>query len=198
MPRHDPGRVKTAVLISGRGSNMAALIEAAEDSDYPAEIALVISNNPEAGGLATAQSHNIEALCIDHRTFAARADFDQALHDALRAREIAFVCCAGFMRILTPEFVAKWQGRLINIHPSLLPKYKGLNTHQRAIDAGDSHHGCSVHWVTEDLDGGAVIMQDRVTVEPEDTADSLAARVLKREQKLYPRALTQAISERNA
>lgn len=188
----EPKRLRTAVLISGRGSNMMALVEAAEAQDYPADIALVVSNKPNAGGLQRAAAAGIAAIAIDHTDFKSREDFEQALDAALREHSVDFVACAGFMRVLTPWFVTRWQGRLINIHPSLLPKYKGLHTHQRAIDAGDSMGGASVHWVVSEVDGGAVIDQAVVPIMDGDTADTLAAKVLEKELTLYPRALKKA------
>lgn len=182
-------KIKTAILISGRGSNMVALVEAARLETYPAEIVGVISNKPNAAGLEKAQALNIPTAVIDHTDYSDRETFEQDLHEKLLALEAELVCCAGFMRVLTPWFVSRWENRLINIHPSLLPKYKGLQTHQRAIDAGDKETGCSVHWVTEDLDAGAVILQESVPIAPHDTAELLAARLLPIELSLYPEAL---------
>jgi phosphoribosylglycinamide formyltransferase 1 len=187
-------RVLAAVLISGGGSNMDALLGAAADPDYPADIRLVISNRPEAGGLAKARSRGIEAVAIDHRPFGAnREAFEAALQELLAARGIGFIALAGFMRILTPGFVGLWRGRMINIHPSLLPRFKGLDTHARALAAGAKEHGCTVHWVTPELDGGAIIAQARVPVMPDDDARTLAARVLAEENSLYPMALAGAV-----
>ncbi|CAM3870782.1 phosphoribosylglycinamide formyltransferase [Litorimonas haliclonae] len=188
-------KVKTAILISGRGSNMVALVEAAQLETFPAEIVGVISNRPGAAGLEKAQALKVPTAVVDHKNYKTREAFEHALHEQLLSMEAELVCCAGFMRILTPWFVSNWQDRLINIHPSLLPKYKGLNTHQRAIDAGDSETGCSVHWVTEDLDAGAVILQDSVTISPNDTADLLAARLLPIELSLYPKALSKVAKQ---
>lgn len=181
--------LRTAILISGRGSNMVSLIEASQAPDYPADIKLVISNRPMAPGLTHAKERGVKALCLDHTTYINRREFEKALHAALTTAGIELVCCAGFMRVLTPWFVSRWSGRLINIHPSLLPKYKGLNTHQRALNNGDSVHGCTVHYVTEDLDSGAIIAQAEIEVFPEDTAESLAGRMLPVEHKLYAGAL---------
>lgn len=186
-------RVRTAVLISGRGSNMMALVNAAQDPDYPAEIVLVVSNRPGAAGLDRARAAGVEAVCIDHTAFEGRAAFESALHAALVDHDIGFVACAGFMRILTPGFVSRWAGRMINIHPSLLPKYKGLHTHRRALEAGDAEAGASVHWVADDVDAGGVIAQARVPVEPGDTEGSLSERVLAAEVSLYPEALARAV-----
>ncbi len=185
-------RLKTAVLISGRGSNMVALVRAAQDPDYPADIQLVISNRPKAAGLERARKLSVEAIAIDHKAFPDRESFEDALHDALSARGIEFIACAGFMRVLTPGFVGKWVGRMINIHPSLLPKYKGLHTHRRAIEAGDRDGGASVHWVADEVDGGGIIAQARVPILLTDTEDTLAARVLERELTLYPEGLALA------
>lgn len=182
-------RIKTAVLISGGGSNMQALAIAAQAADYPAQINLVISNRPDAGGLDKARALNIQAMCIDHKQFKSRKAFERALDAVLRQAGTELVVCAGFMRVLTPWFVAQWPGRIINIHPSLLPKYKGLHTHKRALEAGDSEHGASVHYVSEELDGGAVIAQARVNITPDDTPDTLAAKVLIKEHPLYTEAL---------
>jgi phosphoribosylglycinamide formyltransferase-1 len=187
--------VRTAVLISGGGSNMAALIKAAANPAYPAEIALVISNAPDAGGLAKAQAAGVPTVVIEHRPFGKdRAAFDAALDAELRGRDITFVALAGFMRILTPEFVRGWERRMINIHPSLLPKYKGLHTHARAIDAGDTQAGCTAHWVTPELDDGEIILQAAVPILNGDTPETLAARVLIEEHSLYPAALAMAVN----
>lgn len=168
---------------------MVSLARAASAEDFPAQIDLVISNRPEALGLEKARELGINALCIDHKNFKSRRTFERALHKALTTAGIELICCAGFMRVLTPWFVSRWEGRLINIHPSLLPKYKGLNTHQRAIDAGDKVHGCSVHYVTEELDGGSVIAQAEIEILPSDTADTLSQRMLPIEHELYRLAL---------
>lgn len=180
---------RIAVLISGRGSNMKALIEASEAADFPAEIALVASNNPAAPGLDAAKDAGIDTVAINHKDFATREAFDQALVDALDASGIELVCLAGFMRIFSPVFVKAWQGRTINIHPALLPSFKGLNTHRQALEAGVTIHGCSVHFVTEELDAGPVIIQAAVPVFPDDTEATLSARVLAMEHRIYPEAL---------
>ncbi len=187
-------RIRTAVLISGRGSNMVALLRASQEPDYPADIQLVISNRPKAAGLERARELGVEAIAIDHKAFPDRESFEDALHGALVERGIEFVACAGFMRVLTPRFVTQWAGRLVNIHPSLLPKYKGLHTHRRALEAGDAQAGASVHWVVPEVDGGGVIAQAPVDIVEGDTQDSLAARVLERELTLYPDALAKAVS----
>ncbi len=187
-------RLKTAILISGRGSNMEALIEAARDPGYPADIRLVLSNRAAAAGLASARAKGIEAIAIPHRDFASREAFDEQVSRELEARGIELVALAGFMRILSPAFIRRWAGRLVNIHPSLLPKYPGLDTHARAIAAGDKEAGASVHEVTEILDGGPVIAQEKVPILAGDTADTLAARVLEAEHRLYPQALARHAS----
>ncbi len=182
-------RVPTAILISGRGSNMLALAKAAQSPDYPAEIKLVISNNPEAEGLQKAADMGITVIPLDHTAFKSRLSFDRELHKHLKANQIQMICCAGYMRILSSWFVGQWPGRIINIHPSLLPKYKGLNTHQRALEAGDKEHGCTVHYVNEELDGGDIILQSKFNILPNDTKETLEKRVLEREHALYVKAL---------
>jgi phosphoribosylglycinamide formyltransferase-1 len=185
-----PARKRTAILISGRGSNMAALIEAASAADYPAEIVLVISNVPDAGGLARAEAANVPTKIIDHRPFGKdRQAFETAIDAELNARGVELVCLAGFLRRLTPWLVARWQGRMLNIHPSLLPQFKGLHTHERAIAEGEKLHGASVHFVTEGLDEGPVIAQSAVPVLASDAPETLAARVLEIEGPLYAAAL---------
>jgi phosphoribosylglycinamide formyltransferase 1 len=182
-------KVRTGVLISGRGSNLQALIDAAAaDPAFPAEITLVISNRPGAGGLDRAAQAGIATATIDHKDHETREAFDAALHEALSEAGVELVCLAGFMRILTPGFVARWEGRMLNIHPSLLPKYKGVDTHARALAAGDTVHGCSVHYVTAELDDGPVIAQAEVPVLKGDTPETLAGRVLEAEHRLYPQA----------
>ncbi len=179
---------------------MVSLVNAAAAPDYPADICLVISNRPKAAGLTKAEELSVQAMAIDHKAFNnggdTRRDFERALDGVLRAANIELICCAGFMRVLSAEFVAGWAGRIINIHPSLLPKYKGLHTHQRALDAGDSEHGASVHWVTAQLDDGAVIAQTRISIVQGDTPDTLAARLLPLERALYPKALRQVAADR--
>ncbi|MBA4227059.1 MAG: phosphoribosylglycinamide formyltransferase [Hyphomonas sp.] len=183
-------RLKLAILISGRGSNMEALLKAAEDPAFPAMPKLVLSNRPEAKGLETAASAGIPTLAIDHKLYGKdREAFERELDKALTDAGIEIIALAGFMRVLTPWFVSRWEGRMINIHPSLLPKYKGLDTHQRAIDAGDAEAGCTVHWVSAGVDEGEIIAQAAIPILPGDTADSLAARLLPEEHRLYPRAL---------
>ena len=183
-------RKRVAILISGRGSNMVALIEAAKAPDYPAEIALVISNVPGAAGLARAREAGIATETIDHKPFGRdREAFDRKLDATLQAHRIDIVCLAGFLRMLSPWFVARWNRCLINIHPSLLPAFRGLNTHERALAAGAAQHGATVHFVVPELDSGPIIEQASVPVLPEDTLDSLAARVLEVEHRIYPQAL---------
>jgi phosphoribosylglycinamide formyltransferase-1 len=181
---------RVAVLISGRGSNMAALIEAAKDKSYPAEIVLVVSNRPNAGGLLVARSANIAAEVIDHTEFGKdRAGFERVLQAILEKHRIDLVCLAGFMRLFTSEFVKKWQWRVLNIHPALLPAFKGLDTHKRALQAGAKIHGATVHFVVPEMDSGPTIAQGAVTVRHNDTEETLAARVLKVEHRIYPLAL---------
>jgi len=183
-------RKRVAVLISGRGSNMAALIEAATAKDYPAEIALVISNVPDAGGLAIARAAGIATETVDHTTFGKdRAAFERALQAALEKYHIDFVCLAGFMRLLTPWLVGQWQNKMLNIHPALLPAYKGLDTHKRALAAREKVHGATVHFVVPEMDSGPIIAQGAVTVRPGDSETALANRVIKVEHRIYPLAL---------
>jgi len=193
-PHAKAGKSRVAILISGAGSNMAAIIEAAKAADYPAEIAVVISNNPDAPGLALARAAGIEALAIDHRPFGkVRHAHELAIDAALRQRGIEVVVLAGYMRILTAHLVRAWEGRMLNIHPSLLPRYPGLDTHARAITAGDAEAGCTVHLVTEGVDEGPVLGQARVLIEAGDTAETLAARVRIAEHRLYPETLASFI-----
>lgn len=181
-------KAKVAVLLSGRGSNMAALLYAAKQSDCPYELCLVASNDPAAAGLKLAQAEGIATFAHPHKGMS-RTDHDEVMHKAIIASGADYVALAGYMRILSSEFVGKWQGRMLNIHPSLLPKYKGLHTHQRAIEAGDTQCGCSVHLVTAELDDGPVLGQTSVAILPADSADDLAARVLFAEHQLYPKIL---------
>lgn len=181
--------LKAAVLISGRGSNLQALIEACANPDYPAEIVLVISNKPKAMGLKRARKAGIDVRIIDHRDFDSREDFDESITQALEAAGAELVCLAGFMRVLGESFVERWRDRVINIHPSLLPAFKGLNTHERAIDAGIRITGCTVHFVRPAMDDGPIIVQAAVPVLPEDDAEILADRILVAEHKCYPMAV---------
>jgi phosphoribosylglycinamide formyltransferase-1 len=183
-------RKRVAILISGRGSNMAALIEAASDAAYPAEIVLVASNEPAAEGLARAAVAGIPTAVVDHRRFGKdREAFERALQAELIGHGVELVCLAGFMRLLTPWFVGQWQGRLLNIHPALLPAFKGLDTHARALAAGAKEHGATVHFVVPEMDSGPIVAQGAVPVRPGDTAATLAARVLEVEHRIYPQAL---------
>lgn len=183
-------RVRVAVLISGGGSNMAALIDAA-GPDAPYEVVLVLSNDPEAGGLAVARSKGVAAVAVDHRPFGKdRAAHEAALQSELEAAGVQVVALAGYMRILTPWLVGRWTGRMLNIHPSLLPKYPGLDTHARALAAGDSEAGCTIHLVTEGVDEGPILGQTAVPIATGDTPSSLAQRVLQAEHALYPKALS--------
>jgi phosphoribosylglycinamide formyltransferase-1 len=189
-------RKRTAILISGRGSNMTALIAAAKAHDYPAEISLVIANRPDAAGLETAAKDGISTLLIDHKAYPSREAFDAELDRALKDAQIDIVACAGFMRIMTPKLVEAWRNRMINIHPSLLPSYKGLDTHERALADGVRIHGCTVHFVRHDVDTGPIIAQGAVPVLADDTPTTLAARVLKVEHQIYPLALAAVASGR--
>ena len=180
---------RVAILISGRGSNMSALIEAARDPDYPAQIVGVFSNKPDAPGLAAAASYNIPTAWRWHKDYPSRTGFELALSDVLKLWRPDFIALAGFMRIFTPEFTEKWQGRMINIHPSLLPLHKGLHTHEQALADKVTEHGCTVHFVTAGMDEGQIIAQARVPVLADDTAETLGARVLAEEHRIYPEAL---------
>lgn len=180
---------RVGVLISGRGSNLIRLMEAARAPDYPAEIALVLSNKADAPGLAAAREAGIDTRVISHRDFPDRESFDRTMDAALRAAGCELVCLAGFMRVLTAPFVESWAGRMLNVHPSLLPAYRGLNTHARVLAAGEREHGCTVHLVTPGLDEGPALIQAVVDVRDDDTPDRLAARVLEREHEIYPKAL---------
>lgn len=180
---------RVAILISGRGSNMTALINAAKSPDYPAEIIGVFSNRAAAPGLDVARAEGISTATLAQSSFTSRLAFEEALTETLEGWNTDIVCMAGFMRILTPEFTNRWLGRAINIHPSLLPAYKGLDTHARALADGVAEAGCTVHFVTPGLDEGPAILQARVPVHPGDTPDDLAARVLVEEHRLYPEAL---------
>ncbi len=182
-------KLKTAVLISGRGSNLQALIDACGQPDFPAEIVLVFSNVADAYGLERARKAGIPTAAISHRDFATRDAFDMAMDAKLTEAKAEFICLAGFMRLLSATFVRKWQGRIVNIHPSLLPAFKGMHVHEQAIAAGVKVSGCTVHYVIPELDSGPTILQEKVPVQPGDTADTLAARVLEAEHRIYPAAL---------
>ena len=180
---------RVAILLSGGGSNMACLVNEMT-GDHPARPCLVLSNDPNAGGLSRARNWGIETAAVDHRPFGKdRAAFEAALSEPLRAARPDIICLAGFMRILTADFIAEWEGRMLNIHPSLLPKYRGLHTHARALEAGEREAGCTVHEVISDLDAGPILGQARVPVKEGDSADDLAARVLTMEHRLYPAVL---------
>ena len=180
---------RTAILISGRGSNMQALAAAARAADYPAEIVLVISNRPDAAGLQWAEANGLATLVIDHKAHASRAAFEDALQQALDGANVELIALAGFMRLMTPAFVERWRNRMINIHPSLLPSFRGLHTHEQALAAGVRIAGCTVHFVRTETDTGPIIAQAAVPVLSSDTATTLAARVLEAEHKIYPIAL---------
>jgi phosphoribosylglycinamide formyltransferase 1 len=182
-------RRRVAILIPGRGSNMASLIEAAKAPDHPAEIALVVSNRPEAQGLERAHAAGIATAAVDHKAYSERDTFERALDHELTECGAEILCLAGFMRILTPWFINRWLGRMLNIHPSLLPLFRGLHTHRRALEEGVRIHGCTVHYVTPELDSGPIIAQAAVPVLPSDTEETLSARVLRQEHVIYPFAL---------
>lgn len=181
---------RVVVLISGRGSNMMSLVEASRAPDYPAEIVSVISNRPDAAGLDWAGQMGIQTVALDHKSYPTRAAFDEALHAAIEASAAEIVACAGFMRLMTPELVARWHNRMINIHPALLPSFKGLDTHARALAAGVRIAGCTVHIVRAEMDTGPILGQAAVPVNDADTPDTLAQRVLAAEHRLYPRILS--------
>lgn len=182
-------RRRTAILISGRGSNMEALIDAARAPDYPAEIALVLSNRPEAAGLETARAAGIAVAAVDHKIYAGREEFERSMQAVLEIHRVDLVCMAGFLRLVTPWFIGQWTGRMINIHPALLPAFRGLDTHARALAQGVKIHGCTVHFVVPAMDEGPIIAQAAVPVLDTDTEASLARRVLAQEHRLYPAAL---------
>lgn len=189
-------RARVGILISGRGSNMEALVRAARDPAYPAEIVVVISNRPEARGIAVARELGIATVVVDHKSYATRDAFEAGLDRELARHQVAFVACAGFMRVLTEGFITRWKGRILNIHPSLLPAYRGLDTHLRALSDGVKIHGCTVHFLGVDVDDGPIIAQAAVPVLPGDTPASLADRVLKAEHRLYPAALARVVTGR--
>jgi phosphoribosylglycinamide formyltransferase-1 len=182
-------RKRTAILISGRGSNMQSLVEAARRPDYPAEIVLVISNRPDAAGIAWAKDQGIPALPMDHKLYSDRAHFESQLQSVLTASRVDLICLAGFMRLMTPAFVNAWRDRMLNIHPALLPSFKGLDTHARALDAGVKFAGCTVHLVRPEMDEGPILGQAVVPVLPADGVSTLGARVLAAEHRLYPHIL---------
>ena len=182
-------RRRTAVLISGRGSNMRALVEAARAPDYPAEIALVLSNRPDAAGLAWAREAGVAVAAVDHKIYAGREEFEHSMQAMLEIHRVDLVCMAGFMRLVTPWFIGQWAGRMINVHPALLPAYRGLDTHARALADGVKIHGCTVHFVVPAMDEGPILAQAAVPVLDADTPESLARRVLEQEHRIYPAAL---------
>ncbi|MCT6856132.1 MULTISPECIES: phosphoribosylglycinamide formyltransferase [Bombella] len=187
-----------AILISGRGSNMLALMEACARPDFPAKIVLVLSNKADAAGLDTARKAGIKTLCIPHKDYGkGREAHERAIDEAVRASGAELICLAGYMRVLTPWLVQQWQGRMINIHPSLLPAFPGLHTHEAALKAGAKEHGCTIHLVTDGVDEGPILAQARVPVLPHDDADALAARVLEQEHRLYPETLKHFITQRH-
>ena len=183
-----------AILLSGRGSNMRAIVRACQNGTLPAKVKIVISNRPMAPGLEIASELGIKTAVVDQSRFTSRDDFDEALHEELVHAQPDWIALAGFMHILGAEFVSKWQGQIVNIHPSLLPRYPGLNTHARALEAGDKEAGASVHIVTSELDAGPVLAQQAVPIYSDDTPDTLAARVLDIEHPLYIRALKQCVT----
>ncbi len=182
-------KAKTAVLISGNGSNLQALIDAAQDADYPAEISLVISNKANAYGLERAKDAGIDTYVVNHKNYNSRAEFDEEMHKILIANDIEYVCLAGFMRLLSPEFTEKWAGKMINIHPSLLPKFKGANAIEDAFNAGEMETGCTTHYVIPEMDAGEVICQAKVSIEPSDTLETLADKIHKQEHLIFPESL---------
>lgn len=185
----NPEKLRLAVLISGRGSNLQSIIDACRIDNFPAQINLVLSNTPDAYGLVRAKENDISTRIVSHKDFETKADFETEILSILDEFNIDLVCLAGFMRILSPTLITPWEGRIINIHPSLLPKYKGLHTHQRAIEAGDTESGCTIHYVTPGVDEGEIILQKSVPIIDGDTADRLAARVLTQEHIAYPEAI---------
>ncbi len=182
-------KLKIVILISGRGSNMEALINAAASPDFPAEIIGVISNNPDAKGLEKAKEKNIKTKIINHKNYDNKQDFETAIIEYLALLKPDLICLAGFMRILSSDFIKHYPNKIINIHPSLLPKFKGLNTHKRAIEAGEKESGCTVHYVTPEMDAGPIILQRSVTIESGDTEETLAKKILEQEHKAYPEAI---------
>lgn len=184
-----PGKLRTAILISGRGSNMQALVRAAQTDEYPAQISLVFSNNPEAAGLEFAQENQIPTRSLSHRAFKKRQEFDHAMDDLLRDYEIELICLAGFMRLLSPWFVRHWRDRILNIHPSLLPDFKGLHAQRQALEAGALEAGCSVHLVTEGMDEGPILGQMKLKIQDDEDEENLTNRILALEHQLYPKIL---------
>ena len=190
-------KLKLAVLISGRGSNLQAIIDACAKPEFPAKIEIVISNRPDVMGLERAQKAGIKTAVVDHKKYSSREDFEDALQNTITPHNIHLICLAGFMRILTAHFVDQWPNKMINIHPSLLPKYKGVDTHERATAAGDSESGCTVHYVVPEMDSGPIIVQKSVPIIEGDTPETLAERVLEQEHAAYPEAI-QIIAEKRS
>ncbi len=189
-------KTKAAIFISGRGSNMMALVEAAKAPDFPAEFVLVVSNDPNASGLEWAAARGIKTFALDHKPFGKDREAHERLIDAeLRGNSVEFICLAGYLRVLTPWLVQQWEGKMINIHPALLPDFKGLHTHERALEAGVLEHGATVHWVSSGVDEGEIIAQARVPVLEGDTADMLATRVLAEEHRLYAQAVRKILTK---
>ena len=182
-------RLRAAILISGRGSNMDALVGAARERDFPAEIALVLSNRADAPGLLRAKAMGLATAAVDHKIYAGREEFERSMQIVLETYRVDIICLAGFMRILTPWFTSLWMGRMLNVHPALLPAYRGLDTHERALKDGVKIHGCTVHFVVPQMDEGPIVAQAAVRVLDDDTPESLAARVLEQEHRIYPLAL---------
>ncbi len=191
-------KLRTAILISGRGSNMQAIVNAQKSKDFPASVELVISNREDASGLEFAKERNIPSFVVPHGNFETKAQFEEALLQILRQSDIELVCLAGFMRLLSTHFINAYEGRILNIHPSLLPRYKGLDTHKRALEAGDAYTGCSVHYVVPEMDAGAVILQDKTAIRKGDTPDTLAERTLKKEHVIYSQAIRIVATQLNA
>lgn len=188
-------KLKLAVFISGRGSNLQAIVDACNNTNFPAEISLVLSNRPDAKGLDIAKIESIPYEIVDHKNFETREKFEAEMQTRLQNYEIDLIVLAGFMRVLTPFFIDAWPQKIINIHPSLLPDYKGTNTHARVLADGKAETGCTVHYVVPDVDSGEIIAQSTVPVQPDDTPETLAARVLKEEHKLYPAAIKQIATQ---
>lgn len=186
---HHPQRLRLAVLISGRGSNLQSIIDACRIDGYPAEIKVVISNIGDAYGLVRAHDNNITTRFVSHKNHATKAEYEEAILEILKEFKIDLVCLAGFMRILSPTLITPWEGRIINIHPSLLPKHKGLHTYERALEAGDTESGCTIHYVTPGMDEGEIILQKSVPIIEGETPDSLAAKILVQEHIAYPEAI---------
>lgn len=188
-------QTKIGILFSGSGSNMKALAAHIVRPEVPAELVLTVSNNPQASGIDFCRAQKIPCHVLDHTAYTQREDFDAALNTTLREASVELICAAGFMRLLTPNFVESWRDQILNIHPSLLPKYKGLHTHKRVLEAGDAVHGCTVHYMRTEMDDGPILVQKRVDVHPDDTPETLAARVLEQEHQAYPQALDMALEK---